>query len=228
MLARLSARLTYANVVATLALFVALGGSSYALTQFGSKQVRNRSLRGIDLRRNTIKGSEVKESKLGTVPNALHAGSADTAGSAAAAGLATDAQALGGQGPGAFEKSSRIQFGRAPQIPPSTTAEKILLDYPALGGRITTVANNGSCVGGEVGLRFVNLRTSGPQLRIYESETGLVGNLPPSSFFVPCSTPNNTFEGKFADSAGGTGLTLWFDCVSVDGELRCLGIRSEP
>jgi hypothetical protein len=41
MLARLRARLTYANVVATLALFIALGGSSYAITQIGSKQVRN-------------------------------------------------------------------------------------------------------------------------------------------------------------------------------------------
>ena len=226
MLARLSARLTYANVVATLALFVALGGSSYALTQFGTKQVRNRSLRGIDLRRNTLKGSEVNESKLGTVPRALHAGSADTASSAGAAALATDAQALGGQGPGAFEKSSRFQFGRAPQGPTSVAGERVVLDYPAMGGQIRTALNNGGCAGGTVGLRFVNLRTSGPFLRIYED--GLKGNLPPESDFVACSTVSNTFRGAFADSAGATGLTLWFDCVSVDAELRCLGTRSEP
>src|SRR6185436_428662 len=223
MLARLSARLTYANVVATLALFVALGGSSYALTQFGSKQVRNRSLRGIDLRRNTLKGSEVKESKLGTVPSALHAASADSAG---AATLATKAQALGGLGPGAVEKSARFQTGRGPQIPPSVTEEKTLLDYPALGGRITNSANTNGCPGGQVAMKFINLRTSGPPLRIYED--GIKGNLPPNSFFIACSTPNNTFRGALADSAGETGLTLWFDCVSVDAELRCLGIRSAP
>ena len=223
MLARLSARLTYANVVATLALFVALGGSSYAFTQFGSKQVRNRSLRGIDLRRNTLKGSEVKESKLGTVPNALHAGSADSAGAAA---LATDAQALGGQGPGAFEKSSRFQFGRAPQGPTSVAGERVVLDYPAMGGQVRTAVNNGGCAAGTVGLRFVNLRTSGPFLRIYEDS--LEGNVQPGNDFIVCSTPTHSFRGKLADSAGETGLTLWFDCVSVDAELRCLGIRSAP
>jgi hypothetical protein len=223
MLAGLRVRLTYANVVATLALFVALGGSSYAITQIGSKQVKNRSLRGLDLRRNTLKGTEVNESRLGPVPNALHA---DTAGSAGSAALATDAQALGGQGPGAFEKSSRFQFGRAPQGPISVAGERVVLDYPAMGGQVRTAVNNGGCAGGTVGLRFVNLRTSGPQLRIYEDP--LIGNLPPESDFIRCSTPNNTFKGKLADSAGETGLTLWFDCVSVDAELRCLGIRSEP
>jgi len=226
MLARLSARLTYSNVVATLALFIALGGSSYALTQFGTKQVKNRSLRGIDLRRNTLKGSEVNESKLGTVPNALHAGSADTATSAGAAALATDAQALGGQGPGAFEQSSRFQFGRAPQGPTSVAGERVVLDYPAMGGQVRTAVNNGGCAGGTVGLRFVNLRASGPFMRIYE--VSLKGNVQPGNDFIVCSTPSNTFRGKFADSAAETGLTLWFDCVSVDAELRCLGIRSAP
>jgi hypothetical protein len=225
MLARSRARLTYANVVATLALFVALGGSSYAITRIGSREVKNRSLRGLDLRRNTVTGKEVKESRLGTVPNALHAGSADTAGSAAAATVAADSQALGGLSPAAFEKSSRMQFGRAPQIPPSATAEQTLLDYPALGGRLTTAANDG-CSLGKVGIKFLNLRTSGPPLRVYED--GLVGNVSPNSSIIVCSTPNNHWDGRLADSTFGTGLTLWFDCISVDAELRCMGIRSEP
>src|SRR5881409_1655372 len=64
MLERLRARLTYANVIATLALFVALGGSSYAALKLprnsvgstqirpgavGSSEVRNRSIRTTDL-----------------------------------------------------------------------------------------------------------------------------------------------------------------------------------
>ena len=41
MLARFRAHLTYANVVATLALFLALGGASYAAIRVGSKSIVN-------------------------------------------------------------------------------------------------------------------------------------------------------------------------------------------
>src|SRR5829696_8791278 len=128
MLARFRAQLTYSNVVATLALFLALGGSSYAALSITSKDVKNRSLKGGDLRRDTVTGKEIRESKLGRVPRALNADSAATAdvsksagtattagsaGTADVAGVARDAQNLAGQGVGAFERSSRTQFGKA-------------------------------------------------------------------------------------------------------------------
>jgi hypothetical protein len=55
MLSRLRARLTYANVTATLALFIALGGGSYAAVTIprnsvGSEQVKPGSLRASDLK----------------------------------------------------------------------------------------------------------------------------------------------------------------------------------
>ena len=69
-------RLTYANVTATIALFLALGGSSYALT-VGSGSIRNNSIRSVDVRngqlrdrdflRGSIGGRAVRESRLGTV-----------------------------------------------------------------------------------------------------------------------------------------------------------------
>ena len=72
-------RLTYANIVATLALFLALGGSSYALT-VGSGSIRNNSIRSVDVRngqlrdrdflRGSIGGRAIKESRLGTVNSA--------------------------------------------------------------------------------------------------------------------------------------------------------------
>src|SRR5918992_1488965 len=70
---RLRARLTYANVVATLALFIALGGSSYAVSQISGSQIRNASIAGKKLKRNTIGGKRIKESRLGTVPSARNA-----------------------------------------------------------------------------------------------------------------------------------------------------------
>jgi hypothetical protein len=90
---RLRDRLSYANVVATLALFVALGGTSYAVLHVGSDDVVDNSLRSKDIRNNTVRSRDVhdrtirardvrrdslgsgvvKESALGTVPRAAEA-----------------------------------------------------------------------------------------------------------------------------------------------------------
>lgn len=58
-----------AMVVALVALFMSLTGSAFALVITG-KQVKNGSLTGPDLRRNTLGGREVNESRLATVPRA--------------------------------------------------------------------------------------------------------------------------------------------------------------
>lgn len=68
---------TYANVVAMLALFVALGGSAYAALKIDSGDIKNRSIKGIDVAKNTLGGAQVKESKLGKVPNAATADNAE-------------------------------------------------------------------------------------------------------------------------------------------------------
>jgi hypothetical protein len=72
---RIRPRLTYANVTATLALFVALGGGAYAVSNVGSDEIKNGSIRSVDLKnragvrgkdvkRDSIGGKEVKESSL--------------------------------------------------------------------------------------------------------------------------------------------------------------------
>jgi hypothetical protein len=65
--------LSYANVMATAAVFVALGGSSYAALTITGADVRNRSLTYRDLKTNTLGGNRVKESRLGKVPRARNA-----------------------------------------------------------------------------------------------------------------------------------------------------------
>jgi hypothetical protein len=85
--------MTYANVVATLALFIALGGTSYAVLHIKSRDVVDNSLRSRDIRNNTLRSKDVrertlrardirreslgsgvvKESALGTVPQAIDA-----------------------------------------------------------------------------------------------------------------------------------------------------------
>lgn len=70
---RLRDKLSYANVVATLALFVALGGSSYAAITVSGKNIKNGSVTGKDIKRNSLGARQVKESRLGTVRQALNA-----------------------------------------------------------------------------------------------------------------------------------------------------------
>lgn len=51
-------------MVATLALFAALGGSSYAALRVGSREIRDNSVRGIDLRNNDVRGADVRNGSL--------------------------------------------------------------------------------------------------------------------------------------------------------------------
>ena len=79
MLSRIRSRLTYANVVATLALFLVLsGGTAVALSGSNtvfSDDIVNGQVKGVDVLDGTLTGGDVKESSLGRVPQA---GNADT------------------------------------------------------------------------------------------------------------------------------------------------------
>jgi hypothetical protein len=57
-------RLTYANVMSTLAVFVALGGSSYAAVTISGSNIKNRSIPAKKLKPNSITGKQVRESRL--------------------------------------------------------------------------------------------------------------------------------------------------------------------
>jgi len=74
-LQRLRKRLTYANVMSTLAVFIALGGGSYAAFTISGSDIKNRSIAGKKLRKNTLTGVQIRESRLGRV---RHAKTADT------------------------------------------------------------------------------------------------------------------------------------------------------
>ena len=91
---RLRRHVSYANVTASIALFIALGGTSYAVLRVDSRDIvdnslrsndiRNHTLRGTDLRRNSVGGGAVRESRLGQVPRA---GDADRVGGKTASEL---------------------------------------------------------------------------------------------------------------------------------------------
>lgn len=90
-------RLSYANVTATTAVFIALGGGAYAVTlgrnSVGSRQIAKNAVGTSELKDNGTKGRDIAESTLAQVPSAAHADAAASANSATTAQRATSADA---------------------------------------------------------------------------------------------------------------------------------------
>lgn len=128
-------RLTYANVMSTVAVFlVVAGGSALAAgtlgkNTVGTKQLKNNAVTGAKIKNGAVTGDKIAAGAVGassintaglTVPNASHAATADTAGKAAVATTATkatsadtattanNALALGGKGPSSYYGKSEI------------------------------------------------------------------------------------------------------------------------
>ena len=68
MLDKLRSSLTYANVMATAAVFVALGGTSYAVAtgSIDSRELKNNTVRSKDLRNNDVRGKDIRNGTIGS------------------------------------------------------------------------------------------------------------------------------------------------------------------
>jgi hypothetical protein len=73
MLRALLDRLNYANVMATLAVFIALGGTSLAALKITGGEIAPRTITGRNLRSNSVGGRVVNEKSLKPVPRAHNA-----------------------------------------------------------------------------------------------------------------------------------------------------------
>jgi hypothetical protein len=96
---RFRPRLTYANVMATLALFIALGGSGYAaVTQLGRNsvgtlQLKRNAVTGLKVRDNSLTGADINESTLSLSKSAAGVTYKTASASAAASSAANSATA---------------------------------------------------------------------------------------------------------------------------------------
>lgn len=162
-------KLTYANVVATLALFIALGGASYAALKLpknsvGAKQlkknavatakIKNAAVNGAKVKDDSLTGKDIDESSLGAVPSANQASSADTAGSA---------NTLQGTGPDGFVNGRGAVFVARRDLESGETHIP-LFEIPGVGV-LTAI-----CESGSVGYQFAN--TSNDAFDIVKIELG--------------------------------------------------------
>jgi hypothetical protein len=101
-------RLTYANIMSTIAVFLLLGGGAALAAgklgpnSVGTKQIKNSAVTEAKIANGAVSGSKINLSSLGTVPNATHSASADSAGHAE---TATNATQLGSSPPSAYRDS---------------------------------------------------------------------------------------------------------------------------
>ena len=66
LVSKLRARLTYANVMATVAVFIALGGTSYGIAtgSIDSREIKNDTVRSKDIRNNQVRSKDVRNFSL--------------------------------------------------------------------------------------------------------------------------------------------------------------------
>jgi hypothetical protein len=224
MLARVRDRLTYANVISTVALFAALGGGAYAAVQLpprsvGTKQLRNKAVKRVKIAGkavtrpkiapNAVTGAKVDESTLGQVPEAKHA---DTA---------TDSDLLDDHTFGYFEAAQRTEFGSASRT--STTRNKIL---EWTNAHAMVVTDGDSDASFQVRVRNTNAANNGDLLVIDSA-----GN------FIVLTEGHDSPEltGNAGDLhfvvARPDGRTIWVRCAFPAfpaAPVRCLGERSGP
>ncbi len=98
-------RITYANVMSSIAVFLVLGGgAAYAAghlgkNSVGAKQLKNNAVTTAKIKNGAVTGAKVNLGSLGKVPSASNADNA---------ALAANSNALGGLAPSAFEP--RVQW----------------------------------------------------------------------------------------------------------------------
>lgn len=145
-------RLTFANIVSCLALFVALGGSAYAATQLpkdsvGSKQIKKNAVNSAKVKDRSLKAVDFKEGQLPAGPQGLQGPKGDKGdqGASGATSVIARTAVQTGIGTGTLstdsvgcEAGEHLVGGGAGFVVPGTNA----YDFPArLHGSVPTGAN---------------------------------------------------------------------------------------
>ena len=168
-------------VVAVVALFVALGGSSYAALTINGKNIKNKSIAGKKLKnrtitqkkvkKNTLGGTVINESKLGQVPSAADA---DNAANAALAAAVAD----GSIGAGAL-KTVRVRAAQItiPDCGNNATTVFCPADERAIGGGVRFIPFNAPATPGDLTIASSRPVSNGgdPQVPNGETLTGWRG-----------------------------------------------------
>ena len=247
MLRRLRPRLTYANVVSTLCLFLVLGGGAYAAARITGRDIVNGSVGSPDLRNNGVQGRDIANGTLTTLdvrdqsllpsdfrPGSLPAGATGATGADGATGATGADGASGPPGqPGADGSPDTAEQVRSKLLTvdgPGSGIDSDLLD----GQQGSDFVADGDSAGGDLSGTFSNLQISPRTIGRSELASGAPQGCCVTSFFefqVPangCHTKILTFSEAdlgeiyfaFPESEDlGTGVYLRPTLVAHPGEV---------
>jgi hypothetical protein len=229
---RLRGKLTYANVVSTLCLFLLLGGgAAFAAIQLpknsvGTKQLKKNSVIGSKVKDGSLTGADINLSMLGTVPsatNATHATRADRATRADNAGLLQGHHASDFLGAGATAANSKQLGGLGASSflgAPVVVRTKTFGGFQTGSGRATlaTSCDNGETAvsggfreagsnAGEPGLGFdgtFQLLASGPAVQGEESPMPAHAGETPIGWYI---------ELDYSANGSNPEVVVYVDCV---------------
>jgi hypothetical protein len=223
MLARFRPRLTYANVVSTLCLFIVLGGGAYAAVTLPPNSVGTKQLKAKAVKRakiapkavttpklapNAATGAKVKESSLAPVPEAQHAD------------RATDSDLLSDHTFGYFEAAQRHEFGSGNH---ASVNKEDLLEWTNAYVKVTT---DGQSADTASVLVRNTAPTGGGPLDLITEAGGHQPVAQGAEFEVVSPDADLHFEIARPD-----GRTIWVRCAFpafAGAPARCLGERSGP
>lgn len=209
-------RLTYANVMSSLAVFLVLGGATaFAATKIGANQLKANSVKTGKIVKEAITTSKIKNNAVnpskianGAVTTDKIANDAVTGqkvlesslGQVPSATSAADAAKLGGQAPGAYQ--SRVRWA--------------LVDSSANGGVGQILAQSGgvSVASGATGFSYLNwgenIGDRALQVSIAQTTEGFItvtpcgtGDVPADTTCAPAGTNNPNHTIVRMDAAGG-------------------------
>jgi hypothetical protein len=117
---KLRSHLSFANVVAMVALFVALSGTSYAVSKIGSKDIRKNAVRAKHIKKNQVRSKQIKNRSVrasdlapGVIGTTLQSSAGQARRDAGPTGVAasqsfTTVATLGGLEPGAYVLLAKV------------------------------------------------------------------------------------------------------------------------
>jgi hypothetical protein len=140
MLNRLRRGLSFSNVIAMVALFVALGGSVYAASKINGKSIKKDSVPGNRIKSDSLKGKQIKEAKLAQVPSAAQADNATSADNATTADSAQPVAFAFINGDGTVDEGLSKGVTDA-NVTHFSNGQYCLadLDFTVRGGQVTTL-----------------------------------------------------------------------------------------
>ena len=149
---RLLPRLSYANVLSTVAVFIAMGGTSYAVAtgSIDSREIRNNTLGSGDVRNNTLRSRDVRNGALIAAdfrPGQLPAGPQGPAGPRGPAGATKAVVRLASSTPGVTDGVPEVAFVGCVGSERATGGGSAILDYSFSDGRPVSSLPNPTTAG---------------------------------------------------------------------------------